>query len=373
MSVGVQAPADKRFRRAQVAPIRRRRLWPPDWKVVVGAVAGLILAGYAGYRGVSYAMGADALLIQRISVEGNVHLSTGEVTSLLDGLRGQNMLTADLEAWKATLKASPWVADVAFRRVFPGRIAVAVVERAPIGIGRLGDSMYLVDRQGTLIDEYGPNYAELDLPILDGLDGGMPADAPRVDEARSSLAVKVVDALATRRELTARVSEIDVTDAHNAVLTLKDDPTIVRIGDEQFVRRLQTYLDLAPTLHERVPGADYADVRFDNRVYVRPAGAAGQKARAGVRPVAARSVAAASAGAHASSRVVTSGAAGVKAGPTPVASTTAASQAPAAEQPGVQKPVARVHRQVHRGGAAHAQASGASSQARPHTKKGRRR
>ncbi len=284
--MSVQAPSDKRFRRAHVAPTRRRRLWPPDWKVVVGCLAGLVLVSYAGYRGLSWVMGDDALVIQRITVEGNVRMSTGEVTSLLEGLHGQNMLTADLESWKDTLKASPWVSDVAFRRVFPGRIAVAVIERSPIGIGRLGDALFLVDRHGSLIDEYGPNYAELDLPILNGLDGGAPADGPRVDDIRAALAVKVVDAVSTRRDLAARVSEIDVTDAHNAVLTLKDDPTLVRVGDEQFVHRLQTYLDLAPTLRERVPGADYADVRFDNRVYVRPAGA--PRASAGIRAVSAR-------------------------------------------------------------------------------------
>ena len=271
--MSIQAPADKRFRRAHVQPTRRRRLWPPDWKVVVALALGLGVVGYAGYQGVTLAMGSDALVIQRITVEGNTRMSTGEVVSLLDGLRGQNMLSVDLEAWKASLKASPWVADAAIRRVFPGRVAVAVVERMPVGIGRLGDTLFLVDRQGNLIDEYGPNYAELDLPILTGLDGGQPVDEPRVDELRAALAVRVVDAVSTRRDLAARVSEIDVTDAHNAVLTLKDDPTQVRLGDEQFVRRLQTYFDLAPTLRERVPTADYADVRFDNRVYVRPAGA----------------------------------------------------------------------------------------------------
>ena len=271
--MSIQAPADKRFRRAHVQPTRRRRLWPPDWKVVVAIALGLGVVAYAGYQGVTLAMGSDALVIQRITVEGNIRMSTGEVVSLLDGLRGQNMLSVDLEAWKASLKASPWVADAAIRRVFPGRVAVAVVERMPVGIGRLGDTLFLVDRQGNLIDEYGPNYAELDLPILTGLDGGQPVDEPRVDELRAALAVRVVDAVSTRRDLAARVSEIDVTDAHNAVLTLKDDPTQVRLGEEQFVRRLQTYFDLAPTLRERVPTADYADVRFDNRVYVRPAGA----------------------------------------------------------------------------------------------------
>ena len=51
---------------------------------------------------------------------------------------------------------------------------------------------------------------------------------------------------------------------------LKDDTALVHIGDEQFVERLQSYLDLVPALRERVPEIDYVDLRFDERVYVRP-------------------------------------------------------------------------------------------------------
>ncbi len=44
-----------------------------------------------------------------------------------------------------------------------------VVERQPIGIGRINGEMYLVDEHGVVIDQYGPQYADLDLPIVDGL------------------------------------------------------------------------------------------------------------------------------------------------------------------------------------------------------------
>ena len=45
---------------------------------------------------------------------------------------------------------------------------------------------------------------------------------------------------------------------------------LLRVGDSNFVERVQSYLDLAPALRERVPQIDYVDLRFDERVYVRP-------------------------------------------------------------------------------------------------------
>jgi cell division septal protein FtsQ len=55
------------------------------------------------------------------------------------------------------------------------------------------------------------------------------------------------------------------------VVLLDGDPTLIRLGNERFVERLQSYHELAPALRERVPAIDYVDLRFDERVYVRPA------------------------------------------------------------------------------------------------------
>ena len=41
-------------------------------------------------------------------------------------------------------------------------------------------------------------------------------------------------------------------------------------NDDQFVERLQSYLDLVAALREKVPQIDYVDLRFGERVYVRP-------------------------------------------------------------------------------------------------------
>jgi len=266
----VPAPSDRRFRRARVTPTRKPRLFGLSWWKAGRAAVLLALILYVGYLAVRGVLNADALTITRITVSGNSRLSKGEVVALLDGIRGANMLTVDLESWRQKVLSSPWVADAAVRRVLPGTVAVAVAERQPMAIGRVNDDLYLIDDRGGIIDQFGPNYADFDLPIIDGLAAAPRDEGPLIDETRAALAGRVLASLQSRPDLARRVSEIDVRDVRDAVLILKDDTALVRVGTEQFAERLQSYLDLAPALRERVAAIDYVDLRFDERVYVRP-------------------------------------------------------------------------------------------------------
>lgn len=265
----ISAPADKRFRRSRVAPGRKRGWRDVPWRTAVRAAIVLALGGYATYRAADFALSAEALTVTRITVSGNTRLSRGEVLSLLDGLHGRNMVTVDLETWRERLMASPWVSNAAMRRVLPGTVDVFIAEREPMGIGRIGESLYLIDQRGEIIDEFGPNYADLDLPIIDGLASGPSAGGLLIDESRAVLASRLLSALQAKPDVATRVSQIDVTDVRDAVLILEGDTALVRVGDDQFLERVQSYLDLAPALRERVPDIDYVDLRFDERVYVR--------------------------------------------------------------------------------------------------------
>ena len=268
----VAAPADKRFRRAHVSPTRRRGRFDVSWKRMTYASIVTAFVLYAGYRGIQLVLSTGVLTVTQITVSGNTKLSRGEVLSLLDGLTGTNMVFLDLEDWRRRLTASPWVADAAIRRVLPGTVDVAIVERMPIGIGRVGDDLYLIDERGSIIDEFGPNYADLDLPIIDGLSAARNPGGLLIDDQRAALAARLITSMQAKPALAKRLSQIDVTDLGDAVVILKGDTAMIRVGDGQFVERLQSYLDLAPALRERVPEIDYVDLRFGERVYVRPNG-----------------------------------------------------------------------------------------------------
>jgi cell division protein FtsQ len=283
----VQAPDDRRFRRAQAKPVARRRRERLRKALSVLKVVGLAAAiAGAGYLGTELALESAAFRVSRLVVQGNTKLSTGEVATILGDLRGQPILTVDLEAWRARIEASSWVASAELHRVLPNRIEVVIVERVPMAIGRFDGELYLIDRSGLVIDQYGPQYAEFDLPIVDGLLRDGSGDEAGL-EARAALAARLIGALASRQDLFARLSQVDVSDPRNAVVLLDGDDARLHVGDSAFAERLHSYLELAPALRERVPDMEYVDLRFDSRVFVRPAAGARPKIpRPGSRAVA---------------------------------------------------------------------------------------
>jgi cell division protein FtsQ len=270
----VAAPADRRFRRAHVKPSHRRWNWRPliRWLAVSGVVLAAITFGLYRGRTVIAQMG----VIDQVVVRGNERLSKGEVLAVLNGLRGESLFGTDLDVWRGRLMRSPWVRDAALRRSLPGTVEVVISEHQPIGIGRLNGDTYLVDERGAAIDQYGPQYADLDLPMIDGLAALSDDEGSAIDVARAELAARLIAAVRARPDMARRLSQIDVTDVHNASVILNGDPAVIYVGEDQFLQRLQQYVELAPTLRERVPDIDYVDLRFDERIYVRPSGKPGK-------------------------------------------------------------------------------------------------
>jgi cell division protein FtsQ len=270
--VKVKAATEKNFRRVRSKPTRRRKLRQLlSWRLVRRVLIVLVI-GFAGYRAFDLAFNASILRINRIRVHGNVRLSSGEVQTLVRDLRGSNILTADLPGYRRVLLRSPWVSDVSLRRVLPSTVDVYVSERRPFGLCRLGNQLFLIDRDGTVVDEFGPQYAEFDLPIVDGLVRAPRQGKPTIDDVRAELAARVVESLQGSGELAKRVSQIDVSDAHDAVVMLDNDTALLHVGEDKFKERLQAYLEIAEALRQRIPEIDYVDLRFEQRVYVKPRG-----------------------------------------------------------------------------------------------------
>ncbi|PYR03441.1 MAG: hypothetical protein DMF97_02020 [Acidobacteria bacterium] len=270
MSPVTALASDRRFRRAQMKPVRRRGKW---YALARRAVQFAVLAAVFAYgvsRAPAIAARARVLRVNRIVIHGNERLSQGDVLAILTGLQGESLLWTDLHAWRRRLLASSWVQDADLRRSLPSTIDIVISERRPMGIGRMNGDMYLVDDHGVIIDQYGPQYAQFDLPMIDGLSTSPAGSGTTTDAARAELAAHVIAALGAKPSIARRLSQIDVSDPHDASVILTGDSAVIRLGEDRFLPRVESYLQVAAALRERVSDIDYVDLRFDDRIYVRP-------------------------------------------------------------------------------------------------------
>ena len=262
----VKAPSEKNFRRCSRQAGAASSLARDLQLARSPRVGRRCRAPPAGYRAFNLAYKSSLFRVNRVRVHGNVRISAGEVQAIVRDLQGAHILTADLAESRDRLLSSPWLAEAALRRVLPSTIDVYVSERSPFGLCRQGSQLYLVARDGVLIDEFGPKYSAFeDLPIIDGLiprqatprvsraSRTVPPPVQKADPVRADLAARVVDEIQKNRELKRRVSQIDVSNAHDAVVILDDDPALLHVGDERFRERLQSYLGISERLRARFP------------------------------------------------------------------------------------------------------------------------
>lgn len=265
---GAASVADKRFRRPDVRPGRSRRFSQLMIRLLGAGLALVALMALGALMSVRV-VGARLLAVDNVAVQGNRRLSITEINVLLDSVRGQSLLLVDLQQFRARLLDSPWVASVTVRRLLPSTLEVRIVEREPVAIARLSQQLYLVDDSGVIIDEYGPQHADLDLPIVDGMAAIDARGGSRIDPVRARLVARFLGTLSARQELLRSVSQVDVSRDANVAVLLDGDSTLLYLGDDQFVERLRTYLEIRPTLAERMNDVDYVDLRFGQRVFLK--------------------------------------------------------------------------------------------------------
>jgi cell division protein FtsQ len=253
------APFLRPARRTRVR--QRRRGW--TYRTVLGLQIGaaLLIAVSLVWTGYSKVMASERLRVGKVEVRGGHFLSEGEVRELLGPAVGENILGLDIDALKARLRASPWVADATVSRNLPDTVRVEIRERVPLALAEM-DRLYLMDGDGALIDIYGPRTAGFDLPIVRGL-------AKLDAEARHDRAARAGALLRDVGDLAGEISEVEVEDSGDLRIVLRGAGEVVRLGAPPHRSRLVTFLSLRQELRERCPRAEYFDLRFRDRIYAK--------------------------------------------------------------------------------------------------------
>lgn len=247
------------FRRPSAA-VRVRR--PGFWSVFGRPFAQAL--GVVGLPAavIAWALTSPSFALASIEIEGNHRVSDDWVESALAPLRGENLLTLELEDVRARLVSHPWVAGVTVEKKLPDRLQLSIDERRPVALLRSESGLVYLDRQGRPIAPYEPGRGPADL-VLVASEGGT---------ARALAgAVAVADELAAATpSWAASLSEVVALGGEDYRLFLGalPFPLVVRRGT--LAARLPAFAALLPELERRYQRIHHVDLRSDRRIVFQP-------------------------------------------------------------------------------------------------------
>ena len=242
----------------------RRRLW-------LALVALAVVTASAAWAGASlrrFALNDPQFTLSRerrdsIMIHGLHFTSRAKVQRVFAEDFDRSVFAVPVAERRRRLLALDWVEDASVSRLWPHRLLVRVRERQPVAFVFFGSGVLLIDPWGVLLSP--PAQSQFTFPVLSGV---------REEEPESQRAERVRALLRVEQELGARakeLSEVNAADLENIRIVTQADGRAVELimGDGDFGRRFQFFLDHYAEIQKRSPAARTFDLRLDDRITVK--------------------------------------------------------------------------------------------------------
>lgn len=234
--------------------------------VFVGAL--FFLCAYA-YRSAVNGHAASYFELDSVAIIGTEHLDQAALIHLIKQTSAGSTLAIDLSRVRYLVEAENWVHTARVRRKLPNQLLIYVTERDPAAVAAIDGELVVVDREGVILDSFGPTYSHLDGPIVKGLQN-ISREPAGVNGERMALYLRVVNELnSAENALLASISEIDVSQPNRVAVVPEDEPVPIFLGSGRFRDRYETFLsqmDVYYRLKKKHGLIEYVDVTYDRKI-----------------------------------------------------------------------------------------------------------
>lgn len=254
-------------RKPQKKPLDLRKTLHRLLRVGVVSFSGaLIVVG--GFMVVQLLLASDLFRIDQVSVQGGQHLSEQQVISLSDIKNGLNTFSLDLDLIGRKIAENPWIREAHVRRIFPRQVDIRIVERQPVAIINLG-YLYYLDSHGEVFKVL-ESTDSLDFPMITGFDYQKIQQRDRQHARDLEKIVALLADLRHRQQFDLKqVSEVHREASGSFALFTLNGGVKVRLGRENFAKKLDRLERIYAQLQPRLSILDYIDLNVDEKVIVR--------------------------------------------------------------------------------------------------------
>lgn len=218
-------------------------------------VSALVIGAYAAFVKIK-----SAFPVRRVTFIGNKHLTADELRVISGIRRNANLITLSGKKVSEKLLESPWIRSVSVRKEFPDTLSVTVSEVVPFALLDVNGRLFIINEKGELLEELKGNTIPF-LPIITG-------DPSRESEGLSE-ALTLAKAM-NDMGLSSERDQIEIVLSKPQELTSVIDGMAVKIGAGEYREKLERLIELEEDIQRRKITVDYIDLRFANRVVVKP-------------------------------------------------------------------------------------------------------
>jgi len=240
--------------------VRNRRFSKPLERVKTVVLVTLPFILVAAVCGLVLVTARSAFVVDKIVFTGNVHLPDEELKSLAGLGGGENLLALPSGNIFKKISGSPWIRQAAVRKEFPDRLHILIKETEPLALLDMKGRLFIVDEKGKMLEEL----KESSMPFLPIISGD-----PFGQKEVFAEAINLVRAIKDRG-LMSRKNHIEIIAHKLQEISVNLDGTVVKVGAGEYGDKLTRLMELEEEIKSRHIPVDYIDLRFANKVVVKP-------------------------------------------------------------------------------------------------------
>jgi cell division protein FtsQ len=250
--------------------IQLQRVLTAASKIVLAL--GVIAAGFWIWQ---HTQSDSRFAVKEVEITGAKHTPRAALASVTSGYTGTNLFKIDIARVQNDLRGLSWVSRIDIEKKLPNTLRINVTERAPVALVRVGDRIQYVDEQGVTFAELSPEVGDDDLPLITGV--GQAPSPVRTGEGACPTqgellrAVNFVRALRTSDPLLySRISEVHPIAPRGFVMFDRELGAIVYANSEDVSAKWRNLYSIVKAERLGRGEIEYADLRFSDRIVVRP-------------------------------------------------------------------------------------------------------
>ncbi|MFT7260410.1 MAG: cell division protein FtsQ, partial [Glaciecola sp.] len=201
---------------------------------------------YAGIQVIKWLEDEQQLPVQKIIFSGQRNvLEDAQMEAIIRKNQKGSFFALDVNKVHEILEDMPWVYRASVRKRWPSNLHIYLVEQAPVAIW---NADLLLNTQGDIFDGGDPNQK---LPQLFG---------PGGSEKTALAGFNAMQSLLSSTGLT--INELFLSERFAWRVELSNGIRL-NIGRQQFIDRLQNFIDVFPLLQAQNKAINYIDLRYD--------------------------------------------------------------------------------------------------------------